>query len=466
MQFHQQALKFLTSSVAPRDLFVFSFLFFLSASCFLKFVLLQFIVPELNGGNGLLKGGDWLTFYEAAVGKAQHIETQGWEHFEIAPKGQLPVGLMSFLLVTTGSIDSYIIIYAFIYALSITLVYQIIAALISRPLPLISMFPFIVFPSTLVIYTQPHKDAWSVLGISLLLFSIIKIDVMKPSNFFRKIVLFSCGVILILNVRPYLLTITLLGIFIISPFYIFESQQINKKIIISKLVFLISAVGIIHASGFLNENSRIDVNISNPQPRFEISLDARQKKSVDVRQQTSDVIQQTSDVRQQTSDYWHDKIAWRFDDIRQSFLREYSHSQSGFDLDQRFYSASDLVSYVPRAFLVSVFGPFYNQWFSPAHSPGGGLMRLLNGLEMMIFYGVSVVFLLAICCRSHNETTIRWPMVIGVLGFCTAFLSILATAVPFMGTIVRMRFLPWSLICSLMISLSFQLLWSYGDRKK
>src|SRR5690349_5577491 len=65
----------------------------LGVGLFIQLVLLPYILPGLHAGHGLLRGGDWIGFHEDAVALSQKIAEQGWQAFELRPRGQAPIGI-------------------------------------------------------------------------------------------------------------------------------------------------------------------------------------------------------------------------------------------------------------------------------------------------------------------------------------------------------------------------------------
>ena len=71
-------------------MFLLAFGVSLAAGLFIQLVLLPYILPDLDAGHGLLRGGDWIGFHDDAVALAQKIAQNGWQAFELRPRGQAP----------------------------------------------------------------------------------------------------------------------------------------------------------------------------------------------------------------------------------------------------------------------------------------------------------------------------------------------------------------------------------------
>lgn len=80
-----------------------------------------------------------------------------------------------------------------------------------------------------------------------------------------------------------------------------------------------------------------------------------------------------------------DRQAFALAAMRFSAIREMAHGCSTLDA-KALESASEIVSYSPRALVVGMLAPFPNVWFGEACSGGGRILRLLGGAEMSLFY--------------------------------------------------------------------------------
>jgi len=114
----------------------------------------------------------------------------------------------------------------------------------------------------------------------------------------------------------------------------------------------------------------------------------------------------------------------------------YPNARSNVDPDVRFASTIDILRHVPRAFVVGMFAPFPNMWFSSGDQVGKA-GRLLSGCETLLMY---VVQLLAVTTLWHRRRHLpSWLLVV------TALIGVVALGlvVVNVGALYRQRFLFW-----------------------
>ena len=107
------------------------------------------------------------------------------------------------------------------------------------------------------------------------------------------------------------------------------------------------------------------------------------------------------------------------------------------DYDVCFTQPSDVLFYIPRSLQVGLLAPFPNSWFTAGVSPGArGLMRSVAGLEMLMAYAILPGVALALVLAGLRA---RKQIVVG-LAVTLPLISLLATAIPNIGTLYRMRY--------------------------
>jgi len=77
------------------------FLYPLLAALLVQLVILPYVFPKWNAGDGILAGGDWYMFHQQAVSLAREIHAQGWSVWELRPQGQAPVGIAAAIYALT-----------------------------------------------------------------------------------------------------------------------------------------------------------------------------------------------------------------------------------------------------------------------------------------------------------------------------------------------------------------------------
>ena len=114
----------------------------------------------------------------------------------------------------------------------------------------------------------------------------------------------------------------------------------------------------------------------------------------------------------------------------------YPNARSNVDPDVRFASTMDILRHVPRAFVVGMFAPFPNMWFSRGDQVGKA-GRLLSGCETLLMYAIQ---LLAVTTLWHRRRHLpSWLLVM------TALIGVVALGlvVVNVGALYRQRFLFW-----------------------
>ena len=114
----------------------------------------------------------------------------------------------------------------------------------------------------------------------------------------------------------------------------------------------------------------------------------------------------------------------------------YPNARSNVDADVRFASTLDILRHIPRAFVIGMFAPFPNMWFSSGDQVGKA-GRLLSGCETLLMY---VVQLLAVTTLWHRRRHLpSWLLVM------TALIGVVALGlvVVNIGALYRQRFLFW-----------------------
>lgn len=105
------------------------------------------------------------------------------------------------------------------------------------------------------------------------------------------------------------------------------------------------------------------------------------------------------------------------------------------DNDIIFRSINDIFDYIPRALVIGFFAPFPNHWFTTGNT-GGRAIRLLGGMEMLVWYILMVGFVIFLV-RSPLPFYIK----VWLLIFMVTMILSLSIFVPNLGTLFRMRFI-------------------------
>ena len=114
----------------------------------------------------------------------------------------------------------------------------------------------------------------------------------------------------------------------------------------------------------------------------------------------------------------------------------YPNARSNIDSDVRFASTPDILRYIPRAFVVGMFAPFPNMWFSSGDQVGTA-GRLLSGCETLVMYVVQMLAATTLWVRRRHLPA--WLLVM------TSLIGVVALGlvVVNVGALYRQRFLFW-----------------------
>ena len=230
-------------------IFLVVFLWALTVGLAIQTIILPFIFPNLHYGDGLMRGGDWIHFHEKSLELVAKITEFGWSSWELRPFGWFPVGFSSAVYKLTGVHSPWVILpfNAILFSLSAVFLYEISLSIFSsKKFAIISIFPFVFFPSSALIYSQIHKDVFSLCGIMLIISVWLELHQHQKTTLnklFKGIVLSSFGILLIWIARPYLLlNILLAALAAFSILMIFASRNRNRLWWISSILYLIMLI--------------------------------------------------------------------------------------------------------------------------------------------------------------------------------------------------------------------------------
>lgn len=406
-----------------RGIFVLVFFYSLSVGLLIQLVILPVVIPALDAGHGLFKGGDWIGFHREAMQLASRIRHEGWAVWELRPLGNAPIGITAAVYAFSGVSEPWILmpLNAALFAVGATCLYMVFARVAPRQLAFAATMPFVLFPSAAMIYGQIHKDVWSIAGVLLVTLVWVRFavhPVLKWKDSALQGMLALSGGLLIWLVRPYLVEVVLaasvLTISVIAVRAVFARGVDSRH---SLAWWAGTALSIALLVTFIGLPSG---NLGN----------------------------QISERR--TNFVWYDLIPAFADEAiatlgesRRRFTEGYPLAGSNIDTDVQFHSAADVVRYIPRALAIGLFSPFPNLWGASGVSPGADHMRLLAGIETVFAYLVMPGVLLLFMRRgTRGVTTVLLIQAIVPL-------IVLALTVSNVGTLYRMRYGYWQILIGL-----------------
>lgn len=400
-----------------RGVFALGFFYALLVGLLIQLVMLPFVMPALDAGHGLLKGGDWLWFHQEAVQLANRIHHEGWAVWELRPQGNAPIGIAAAAYALTGISEPWILmpLNAGLFAVGATCLYMMFALIASPQLAFAATMLYVLFPSAAVIFGQIHKDVWSIAGIALVAlvwarFSVCRMLGWKGAGI--QVMLALTGVLLVWLVRPYLVQVVLaasiLTVFVIARAGFSRSHRVKHSLpwwagVISTITLLVIFIFV------------------NPTGVSETS-------------ETSETVEPVAWNRTELIPVSIDNALSKFAERRRAFTEGYPHAGSNIDTEVQFHSAVDVVRYIPRALQIALFAPFPDMWGRTGVSPGAKYMRIVAGIEMAFTYlllpGVVLLFM-----RHELGGTTTVALIQAAVP-----IIILALVVSNLGTLYRMRY--------------------------
>jgi hypothetical protein len=414
-----------------------------------QFIVLP-LIPSIHSGHGLLLGADGFGFHKGAVVLANSIEEFGLSVFRLRPDGQAPVGIAAFIYWVVGVHEPWVLLplNAFLFGVCIFSLHYILLSIMPHRFATISVIPMVIAPSGILIYGQIHKDIFSMTGIFLLM---LVISVLSKSSFklpvakfFALLAITFIAGFLVWLVRPYLLKVIFLCLFIAFIFLSSVAISFFKKN--DNLTWGKTAVFIVQLT--LLCIAFISWDYHKVESRKGVAIfetEDNTKRALNAKSENNGIVV---------------KVIHRISDTRRGFSKYIANSN--IDSHVRFDSLGDLIEYLPRALQIGFFAPFPNMWFDEASSPGGQWKRWVSAGEMLYAYiALPGVFFLILLSTKDSKVT-----VLACLFLASGILLIYALTVLNVGTLYRMRFGVFHLIASFGLGGWCLLLCRYSYQRK
>lgn len=473
---NKNILKKLSLITIPR-LWIVLFVMASLIALLVQLVVLPHIVPQWSAGHGLLIGGDWGGFHQAATELANKINNQGWQAWKFRSSEQSVAEIMGLTYALTGIYEPWIVIpiYTALYATGGIVLWLIIDLFIeNRRLSLLCLTPYIFLPSSIMIYAQPHKDMWQIIGFFCFVYGwclLFRQTTWKNLSLVIKaffIILFGAGLSWI--VRPYCVQIMQITASLFSIFLTFFwiCLVFRKKLkwaeaclfifLIWILVAAFTPIASISASVSKLNNIGLLIQKTNPSSVISIYL-----KSLSQAKNFLSTTTKPYDLSSSVNSRWI-KTIWlplNIDQKLASIATDRDRfcsidGNSNIDRQIRFCSIKDIYSYIPRAAEIGFLSPFPHQWFEIGSTPYNTLFRRVAGIEMIIIYTGELLLLWGI--------TKFWRKPEIWIIFVSSFAMIMAYALVVIniGTLYRER---WGYMI-LLTSLGFAMFLKYCNQKQ
>jgi hypothetical protein len=388
----------------------------------LQLLILPYLFPELDNGEGLIVDTDSCLYHQVAVNQSNMIFERGWKYYTLKPENQVMGGIATiFYTVISPHPWSLIPLNSALYAFSVVLLTLIVDRFFNNwLLSTVSVLPFWLFPTATLLYAQINKDALFVPGVLCLLFSwVIVFESQKHSRTIAAqisifLLLNTIGLFLSCVVRPYFFEIYMVLYLIIGIFILMLKMYARFKegktgdnylyftIIITYVILSFIPIESTKISSFHKissfQNKKDDWNWNERIPDF-------------IEYQIIGLIK-----------------------ARNGFYSSYNHAGSNFDEDVHIDNIVTFTRYIPRAVIMAFLSPFPNFWIKEAKSEGGGVMRFVCAIEMSIVY-LMLIFL-PVSIYFWRQKPILWIVFI----FCFFLITVFTIAIPNLGALYRIRY--------------------------
>jgi glycosyltransferase involved in cell wall biosynthesis len=364
-----------------------------------------------------------------------------WSDFTFRPEGQFPAGVLAFLYKIFSVEKPWILIPVLASLTGLTMAAIVanleVLGVTGRWWPILISFFFTVTPTSISWMVYPHKDAYIVPGVILLLWAFISVTLKKLR--YQHFMALLLGSILVFSSKPYFAELFLVGLLISAPFAIFQKNAHGLRF--QKAAFFLVSLGLFAIVTIFSSN------YSSAGEGVPSSKHSYANRNIKPR-------------HRQTKESWVDvpggklvnKALFALSYTRERFLYERAHGSTNFLPDFHIANGWDAIRYIPRAMQLSLLEPL------PWRPSFGGKARKAVFISLqfeMLFVYASILFLICSGKRAWK------PSVIICFALALPFLLAFGFAVPNIGTVNRYRF-PFLIILKMA---GFAALWN-ADRMR
>ncbi|MCP3940370.1 MAG: hypothetical protein GY710_02675 [Desulfobacteraceae bacterium] len=407
--------------------------------------------------------GDPQIYNQLALNKVKDLRAQGIKAFELRPKNQGPAGIASLNYWFIKNIYGMVFINAFLHALSIITMVMIFRYWFSLRTSILAVLPLAISPNMMIAFSQINKDSFALTGTLLLTYGLLRLIQPTQKTILLKNKLLSlliavAGMFLVFIMRPYinqmLLPITALILILRIVYYLMFKKK-NREWIHLAIFGSILLIGL----GLLSHGADSDATLKSFDSfSFHSSSDSVANKSVNTSVANKGVNTSVANKCFNTIDDQN----WQNWDLFPNFInhklkalmgqrcliftiREHTSKpavlNSFVDMDKFPQGSMEALCYIPRAFLIGIFTPWPNLWFSNWPS----VFYTLVPFEAAGVY-IGIMGLIIWLIRRKN------CLMLVPIGLSFAMMTIFGMANPHIGTLYRYRYPWWMLILCLGIA--------------
>lgn len=407
------------------------FYFVLVAGLFFHLILPEFFPDKFRDGMTLFLD-DPHSYHRWAMELADLSWRDWWN-----ASTHVPSRIMSFIYRVTGIERPFMFlpVLAALAGLTIRLQAAIldILGVRGRWWPLMIAVIFTVTPTSFSWMIYPHKDAFIIPGILMLVWVMLASSVRRPR--FRHVLAIGVGLWLFLSDKSYFAQIMAAGVLLGMPFGILRQKTTLARMGTASL-FLTVLISLLAVSHF---GSNYGVGVENAN---QTKLPTGQVAELPRHQAAAATWQGFGGPR--ILDVPFQRMIY----TRERFLFQRAHGDTNFMPNHRINSSFDALAFFPRAMQLALVepGPWHSKWDEGLAR--GGVFFALQ-LEMGLFYFLLIFLILS------GRNVLRAEVLI-CLFIALPFLIALGYSVPNIGAINRYRF-PFLLLIKLA---GFSALWA------
>ena len=406
---------------------VFSFIYSLLTGLLIQLVVLRYIFPQWNAGDGMLIGLDSSYYNGIALSLSEQMRLHGWAAWQLFPNKQVVSGISAiFYYLIAPKPWSVLPLHALLNASACTALFYVLTMIAGEQKYLsLAILPFLLFPSALQWNAQLNNDVYSVPGVIFFITGWAGLFAFQTAGWKKNglhLGLMAAGFGLVYLTRPYLgLPFIVLNVVLFAAYAVtwlpglLKSFRENRAGLVWLLLLgllmagmlPLSQKGLLKGAGWEKRAASCTSASLEPQCHWQVSkwlpggLDYQLK---------------------------------RLSMSRYMNTLDWQQGRSNLDTQVVFYNAAALIEYLPRALQISIFAPFPDAWFGSGSLPSATLMRRVAGVEMLVVYFCLAGLLLG--GYFFRKRGAFWV----ALAVCAAFLLLYGLVVPNIGTLYRFRY--------------------------
>lgn len=396
----------------------------------------EIVIPKmLSSVNGHING-DPQYYHSIALRKTKEIHEFGFSKFELRPEGQGPAGVATLQYLISESPYGIVLLHSLLHACSVGLMFLILRFWFSGKEALIGTLPLLISPYMIFWFSQFNKDSFSIFGILLFMYGLLKLIIIKEKLRTKIISVTLCalGIFFIGLMRPYinqmLLPITLVSLLIISFW-----NKCSKVVLIK---FSAAAIILITSMILCSSGAQSDYTLKSFEDfKNEYIITGHTNKTV-LKCFASIKKENWKDAKFLPG-YVNGKLralmgqrCYTFILLEENYNKTTTYSIIDSDVIPN--GSLEAVAHIPRAFLIGILSPSPHFWLYALKQRNSMFYSIVPFEALLLYAGLICIFVWII---KNKKFTIFIP-----LGYSAIIMTIMAMANPSIAVLYRYRF-PW-----------------------